>query len=789
MKFCMKKGILVLFFLSFFSSLWSQENVSSYIISGTVTDSLGMPVSGATVVLRFFDTDSANVVAWGVTNEGGSFELKSKAGHYLLNVRFTGYKEWNEQIRVSGNLTIPTVILEEDVQKLTEITIRDTPIRYRPDGYVVSMVNSPMAKDRTSIEVLNYLPGVSDLKVNGLSAIVYVDDRKLTFSGDDLKAYLEAIPAGNITSIEVIPISGVAFSGSSLSAIIKLTLKKLPEGGGRFYAQSSVNADKQRFTPKINATLSYRYKGLSYSSYVYGSTGYSKNISEVKTVNDNPDIKTEQLITHVSPWRFSLTTEQSLHYRINDRHSIAGVFSTNNMFPGHYEQKIVDDSYYNNMTLGFLADNKTGYVNYKAILNEKTGSAFLLVAEVSSLRRNNTDEVELFSLNDIVLNHTRREADSDRKALNTYGDLTLNLSDKHSIETGAKFLKTNYINRDNHFTELGKDWDLDLSASEDIHYQEDILAGYLNYRGSAGNRFTFTAGIRVERAHFEQLNKYTGSIINYSGTDVLWAANARYAINQKKGYSVNVSYASKVNRPSPYLLDPYIHWEYANEYSTGNPNLKPYVTHTVQFITQLARSYYVTARVSHAVNTYDFVSELSATGDSIISRPVNVSKNTSYTLNASTSQQLFPWWRLAVNANMTFSDVHTQTYGRTLTSYILISANNMFYLENEWGLSLGLTSIPKRKYINSETSTRININGGVQKGFRDGKWILRSEVSYMNRTHNRSLFNNGYSERTTLSPRVEFMISIRCNLDFGKKGLRVERGTSDREAQNRIGDS
>ena len=124
--------------------------------------------------------------------------------------------------------------MEEDVQKLSEITIKDTPIRYRPDGYVVSMVNSPMAKDRTSIEVLNYLPGVSDLKVNGLSAIVYVDDRKLTFSGDDLKAYLEAIPAGDITSIEVIPISGVGYSGSSLSAIIKLTLKKLPEGGRSF---------------------------------------------------------------------------------------------------------------------------------------------------------------------------------------------------------------------------------------------------------------------------------------------------------------------------------------------------------------------------------------------------------------------------------------------------------------------------------------------------------------------------------------------------------------------------
>ena len=85
--------------------------------------------------------------------------------------------------------------------------------------------------------------------------------------------------------------------------------------------------------------------------------------------------------------------------------------------------------------------------------------------------------------------------------------------------------------------------------------------------------------------------------------------------------------------------------------------------------------------------------------------------------------------------------------------------------------------------------TLVTINGGVQKSFRDGKWVLRSEIFYRNRTHKKSFFDNGYSERTTLSPRVGVMISLRCNLDFGKKGLRVERGTSDREAQNRIGDS
>ena len=59
----------MLFYLSVFFPLWSQENVPSYIISGTVKDSLGMPVSGATVVLRLFETDSANVVTWGVTTK------------------------------------------------------------------------------------------------------------------------------------------------------------------------------------------------------------------------------------------------------------------------------------------------------------------------------------------------------------------------------------------------------------------------------------------------------------------------------------------------------------------------------------------------------------------------------------------------------------------------------------------------------------------------------------------------------------------------------------------------
>lgn len=39
-------------------------------------------------------------------------------------------------------------------------------------------------------------------------------------------------------------------------------------------------------------------------------------------------------------------------------------------------KKIVDDSYYNNMTLGFSSGNKTGYVNYKSHFSQKNRIGF-----------------------------------------------------------------------------------------------------------------------------------------------------------------------------------------------------------------------------------------------------------------------------------------------------------------------------------------------------------------------------------------------------------------------------
>ena len=473
----MKRILFYCIFMSIGPFVLRSQSAGTYELSGMVTDIPGIPVSGATVVLKGSGAgiDTTALAAWGVTNDKGSFLIKVVPGSYRLNIRCTGYKEWNGPVQINRTFSLPPVQLEDDVQMLTEIVIKDTPIKFRPDRYIVSLVNSSLAKNLTGVEVLNYLPGVSDLKVNGLAAKVYVNDRELKLSQDELKAYLESIPAGEIASIEVIPVSGVSYSGSSLTSIIKLTLKKLPEGGGRFNAQTSINTGRQRYIPKANATLSYRYKGLSFSSYVSGGTGFTHNTSIVTTVNGSSGTKTEQQVTYVSPWRIYLTAEQSLYYKINNKSSVAGVLSTSNSFPSVYWQTTVTESYYTDMSVDNSYANKIGYVNYKAVLNEKTGSFFLLVAEIASTKTGNTDENKLFTSEEKLLEHRSREVRSDRRAFNMYADLTLNFSERHSLETGAKFINTYYTNTDDHYTANEENWIFDLPASACIEYREDIL--------------------------------------------------------------------------------------------------------------------------------------------------------------------------------------------------------------------------------------------------------------------------------------------------------------------------
>ncbi len=86
-----------------------------YVLSGTVKDSLGEPVSYATVRVAH----NAYYIA---TDTEGSFEMKLPAGKYEGTVEATGYKPESFQINLNEDKFLD-IILEEDAIQLKGVNV------------------------------------------------------------------------------------------------------------------------------------------------------------------------------------------------------------------------------------------------------------------------------------------------------------------------------------------------------------------------------------------------------------------------------------------------------------------------------------------------------------------------------------------------------------------------------------------------------------------------------------------------------------------------------------------
>ncbi|MFB9054903.1 TonB-dependent siderophore receptor [Formosa undariae] len=92
-------------------------NAQQIIVNGTVTDSENTPIAGANILIK--NTNKGNQ-----TNIDGHFKIEIEAGSYTAVVSYLGYKTKELPFSVSnGNTTLPTVVLYEGQEILSEVVI------------------------------------------------------------------------------------------------------------------------------------------------------------------------------------------------------------------------------------------------------------------------------------------------------------------------------------------------------------------------------------------------------------------------------------------------------------------------------------------------------------------------------------------------------------------------------------------------------------------------------------------------------------------------------------------
>ncbi|MEJ7684121.1 MAG: carboxypeptidase regulatory-like domain-containing protein [Segetibacter sp.] len=262
----MKKIAAIFLFLISALLVLSEVKAQKIKIYGKVkgNDSL---LGGATVTLRSLP-DSV-LVKGTVTSDSGIYELTDlDTGNYILNIDYLHYRPYFKEIRITENNKSVTeeVVMSRDKSNYLQAVkvVSHKPFITRSvDKTVINIEGSVYSKGENALRLFNVIPGVHIDPLNGIQfrgsqgVTVYVDNRKIQLSGQQLFDYLRSIPSESIKSYEVQAVPGASYDAQNAGTVINITLKNNYKYGlsgsiGTSYKHTRYNEFDE------NAALNYR---------------------------------------------------------------------------------------------------------------------------------------------------------------------------------------------------------------------------------------------------------------------------------------------------------------------------------------------------------------------------------------------------------------------------------------------------------------------------------------------------------------------------------------------------
>jgi outer membrane receptor protein involved in Fe transport len=592
-----------------FSLVLSVAYTYGHTLTGRVNDPQGEPVAYATVVLLKADS---TIAAGGMCNDKGLFTLTcEESGEYILRISFVGYKNFSQSLAITGGKDLGALTLDEDATRLAEAVVKADMVKRKADGYMFIPSGSAITTGRTSLELLNYAPGVwlskdGKISINGRGgARVMINDRELNLSGEELAAYLESIDAEQIASIEVIPEAGAQYDASATGGILKITLKRSSVAGLIGSVGMRLAMEDREIPSSIRPTfnLDYRKDRLS----LHANMAYTgNNIREDDTENTRyffGNMRETENNTLLRKKATAYGGRIGSVYEISSRHAVGVDFDlskgdNNSKSRGKGETRVGTDK----SVIASLYNSDTDVNRYSASLSYKVktdskGSGLTLVTDYLYSKRvwdeyNYSSETPTVGLP--IESGAIAERWSNTKLYTARTDYKRYISDKLRLEAGAKYTHTNMDTEIENEKLAGGIWQPEVDLNDHYRYKENIFAGYVNATASL-NRFNLVAGLRVENTSLSSHSFIRPSESkDQDYTDFFPTARVLYFMNQKKGHMLNVGYTRSIRRPSFSELNPYKIQMDNYAYIIGNPDMEPEYSNSYSITGMLFNKYSLT---------------------------------------------------------------------------------------------------------------------------------------------------------------------------------------------------
>ncbi|PHN07050.1 TonB-dependent receptor domain-containing protein [Flavilitoribacter nigricans] len=664
-------------------------------ITGTLIDTVSeAPVEFATIVL--VDSKTEKEINGTLSESDGSFKLQDvKNGTYTLQVSFLGYE--TRSIREvtttleKPDLDLGNIFLLPSGIDLDEITVTGEAalVETKIDKLVYNAEKDIATSGGDASDVLRRVPLLTvDLEGNvslrGSSNVqILINGRPSTLFSANIGDALKTINADQIKNVEVITTPSAKYDGEGSAGIINIiTKKKSAQGitgsvrgniGNRNSSGNlSLNIVKGRFGFNSNAGTRWSWPRVG-TTYFYREDGTADALRIL-----------EQSGTNTSTFRM-YNGQVGAFYDFNAYNSLTSSLRFNGFgragdgtITGSLtdprlgiNQMFTRDNYSDNLRSGFdwTTDFKRTY--------KQPEKEFTFAFQVSGT--NSTTENTIVQNGDNPRNEINNN-DGLNLEYTLQMDYVLPISSALKMETGAKAVLRD-IDSDYTFERYDPDLNEYVSLNDltnNFFYDQDVLAGYLQFNLKIGEKYGLLGGARYERTVIN--GEYRQDLPGFDNQYGNILPTLIVSRTLKNFSSIKLGYTQRIQRPSLFYINPYTQNSDPNNITVGNPKLAP------EIVDQLELTYNTFVKgISINLSTYyrqtsDIIEQfLDISQDDQVSTTtfLNVGRNRSIGANFFSSVTLFKIWQLRGGLNVYTYNSEGVIDGERLSNEALLWSGNL----------------------------------------------------------------------------------------------------------------
>ncbi len=648
-------------------------------IHGAVANADGRRVAGASVLL-LHSADSA-LVKGTVTDSNGDYFFENIAGgEYYISVSHTGLLSQRTSLfRVlseTKHAELDILKLEASTSTLTNVTITATRPLYeqKPDRLTINVANSITSAGNTALQILERSPGVTVNRQSNTIAMLGKEGVRVMISGklnympvSAVLQMLDGMSAGNIDRIELITTPPANFDAEGNAGYINIVLKENNNLGTNGSFSTTLGYGKGWVT-QASLNFNHRTKKLNiYGDFSYSRTKKPLPITGYSRVSNNGDIyETYNESDRMDTTRFH-NVRLGLDYQLT-RSTLIGVLFTSNA--RCYRQSELSTS---SLNLNSLPDTVVLSTNSELNNWQDYGININLQQQFKKGSTLSFNAYYLHYKNNQPFNYYSRYFDKTANFIydETYrnGKLTpLNfrigavdysgkLSKKISLETGVKATLAGFTNELGFERLLQGKWTKDSTLSSTYTLKENYTAAYASLSITANDKTSVKAGLRYEYTNSNLGTATEKNIVDRHYGKLFPTLFLSHKLGEQNSF--NLSYSSRITRPTFNDLAPFTYYVNRNMVLTGNPALQPAIAHAVT-VGYSFKKYFLQASFTKENNAITFFQPtVDSASNKTINKPENLDHQKSAAVVISVPVTAAPWWSMQYNVTGTWQQVNT----------------------------------------------------------------------------------------------------------------------------------